>query len=108
MTLAYRVARTFGQGIPDVGNDPVIGAMWADANTRMEKTEADTAKIYKDLGVPDEAVWEKAGFSPERIAQFRENARLQRAQEIATIAAAARVNTQAPQTNPQQNGTVTQ
>ena len=107
MTLAYRVARTFGQGIPDVGNDPVIGVMWADANTRMEKTEADTAMVYKNLGVPDEAVWETAGFSPERIAQFKENARLQRAQEIATIAAAARTvpsNTNGQQGN-QQNGT---
>lgn len=107
MTLAYRVAHTFGQGIPDVGNDPVIGVMWDDANTRMEKTEADVAQIYKALGVPDEAVWEKAGFSPERIAQFRENARLQRAQEIATIAAAARtVPSQASgQQGNQQNGT---
>ena len=105
MTLAYRVARTFGQGIPDVGNDPVIGVMWADANTRMEKTEADVAQIYKALGVPDEAVWETAGFSPERIAQFKENARLQRAQEIATIAAAARTvpsNTQNGQQGNQQ------
>jgi hypothetical protein len=108
MTLAYRVARTFGQGIPDVGNDPVIGVMWADANTRMEKTEADVAQIYKALGVPDEAVWETAGFSPERIAQFKENARLQRAQEIATIAAAARTVPSNTQNGQQQQPGATQ
>ena len=109
MGLAYRVARTFGT-VPDVGDDPVIGVQWADANTRMEKTEADTAMVYKNLGVPDEAVWEKAGFSPERIAQFKENARLQRAQEIATIAAAAKQTTAqtGQQNGNQQNGTVTQ
>lgn len=108
LALAYRVARTFGQGVPDVGDDPVIGVMWADANTRMEKTEAETAQIYKALGIPDEAVWEKAGFSPERIAQFKENARLQRAQEIATIAAAARSVPSNTQQNGQQQPGVTQ
>lgn len=101
MALAYRVGRTFGHGVPDVGNEPIIGVMWADANTRMEKVEAEIATIHKGLGVPDEAVWEKAGYPPERIAQFKENARLQRAQEIATIAAAARQTaTQQAQTNP--------
>jgi hypothetical protein len=101
MALAYRVAKTFGQGVPDVGPDPVIGVMWADANTRMEAVEAQVAQVHKNLGVPDEAVWEKAGYSPERIAQFKENARLQRAQEIATIAAAARQSSQQQAT---QNG----
>lgn len=88
--LAYRVGRTFGNGVPDVGDDPVFEVQWADANTRMEKVEADTAQVYKNLGVPDSAVWAKAGYSPDQIAHFKENARLQRAQEIATIAAAAR------------------
>jgi hypothetical protein len=114
MGLAYRVARTFGSGVPDVGNDPVIGVQWADANTRMEAVEAGVAKIHKDLGVPDDAVWAKAGYSPDQIAQFKENARLQRAQEIATIAAAARQtqtnsqNSQQQGNQQQQNGAVTQ
>lgn len=76
----------------------------------MEKTEADAAMVYKNLGVPNEAVWAKAGFSPEQIIQFKENARLQRAQEIATIAAAARTaqtnGQNGQQGNQQQNGTV--
>jgi hypothetical protein len=114
MGLAYRVAHTFGQGVPDVGDDPVIGVQWADANTRMEAVEAGVAKIHKDLGVPDDAVWAKAGYSPDQIAQFKENARLQRAQEIATIAAAARQtqtnsqNSQQQGNQQQQNGAVTQ
>jgi hypothetical protein len=74
----------------------------------MEAVEAGVAKIHKDLGVPDDAVWAKAGYSPDQIAQFKENARLQRAQEIATIAAAARVSpsntANGQQGNQQQNG----
>lgn len=90
MGLAYRVARTFGAGVPDVGDAPVISAQWADANTRMEKVESEVAQIWKALGLPDDVVWEKAGMTPEQIAQFKEQTVLRRAQELATIAAAVR------------------
>ena len=91
MSLAYRVARTFGN-VPEIA-DPVIGVQWKDANTRIEETEAKVAQTHKDLGVPDEMVWAKLGYTPEQIALFKQNAMLQRAAEIANIVQAARQTT---------------
>lgn len=103
MKLALRLHWTFGGGMepPKRLN---IGVIWADPNTRMEKAEAEIAEAHKRLGVPDEAVWARAGYSPEQVAQFRKMALALRAAEIASIAAAARVGqgrTQA-QVNPVQ------
>lgn len=94
MGLAYRVARTFGSNIPEV-DDPVIGVQWKDPNTRIEDVEAKIAEVHKGLGVPNEAVWARAGYSPDQIAAFKQAAMLQRAAEIANIVQAAR---QQPQT----------
>lgn len=88
MSLAYRVARTFGN-VPEI-DEPVIGVQWKDASTRIEETEAKVAQTHKDLGVPDEMVWAKLGYTPEQIALFKQNAMLQRAAEIANIVQAAR------------------
>lgn len=100
MGLAYRVARTFGSNIPEV-DDPVIGVQWKDPNTRIEDVEAKIAEVHKGLGVPDEAVWQRAGYSPDQIAAFKQAAMMQRAAEIANIVQAAR---QQPQTNTRDNG----
>lgn len=67
--LAIRINSTFGQG-PDLPKGANIAAQWSDPNTRHEKAEAEIAKIHKDLGVPDPAVWRRAGYAPEEIAQF--------------------------------------
>ena len=61
-----------------------------DANTRMEKAEAEIAQIHKGLGVPDEAVWRQAGYSPDQVARFKQDARLDRAADVASIAGALR------------------
>ncbi len=100
MSLAYRVARTFGN-VPEV-DDPVIGVQWKDPNTRIEDVEAKIAESHKKLGVPDEAVWQRAGYSPDQIAAFKQAAMMQRAAEIANIVQAAR---QQPQTQTQQRDT---
>lgn len=90
MKLALRVAWTFGDA-PEPPKKLNIGVQWADPNTRMERTEAEIAGLHKGLGVPDDAVWSRAGYSPEQVAQFKKNAAAQRAAEIASIAAAARL-----------------
>lgn len=103
MSLAYRVARTFGN-VPEI-DEPVIGVQWKDASTRIEETEAKVAQTHKDLGVPDEMVWAKLGYTPEQIALFKQNAMLQRAAEIANIVQAAR-QTPATGTANQQQGDI--
>jgi len=42
----------------------VIGMQLKDPNTRVEEAEATVAKTHKDLGVPDEMVWSKLGYTP--------------------------------------------
>jgi hypothetical protein len=105
MKMAIRVADAFG---PTLALPPTltIGVQWADPNTRMEESEAKVATAHKALNVPDEAVWAKAGYSPEQIAHFREQARSNRAADVAMIAGAlqARQSTNRPQTNPQAGG----
>ena len=102
MQMAIKVEDAFG--VPMNAPKPLtIAAEWADPNTRMEKTEAEVAGIHKGLNVPDEAVWARAGYSPEQIAAFREQTRANRAADVAVIAGAinAQQNRTAPQTNPQ-------
>jgi hypothetical protein len=89
MSLAYRVALTFGPGGIPVIDDPVIGVQWADASTRMEETESKIAETHKALGVPDVAVWARLGYSPEQIQRFQQAKELAQATMIANIAAAA-------------------
>jgi hypothetical protein len=91
MGLAYRVALTFGSGVPQI-DDPTIEVQWDDASTRIEETESKIAKTHADLGVPDQVVWEKLGYSPERIARFMQDKQLEQAAMIANIAQAARQN----------------
>jgi hypothetical protein len=106
MRLAIRVADAFGPSLALPLGTPSIGVQWADPNTRMEETEAKVATAHKALNVPDEAVWAKAGYSPEQIAHFREQARANRAADVAMIAGAvqARQSRTQPQTNPQAGG----
>jgi hypothetical protein len=103
-TLAAKLAETFGGvNIPD---PMTIATQWEDPNVRNELGEAQTAQIHKLLNVPDQAIWRRLGYSPEEIAGFRDDARLERAQDVASIASAVRADQQrnAPQTNPQRGG----
>lgn len=99
--LAYRVARTFGpDGLPDL-TDPLISPQWKDPNTRMEKVEAEIAKMLKELGLPDDVVWGKAGLSPDQISRYLDQAIARRAQELTILAGS--LSGQAP-TNPARTG----
>lgn len=106
MALAHRVDQTFGVGtIVGGGSDQVvelnINLIWADPNTRMDKVEAEVAGLHKALGVPDKAVWRRAGYSPEEIAVFEEEAALQRALEVAQVVEAIQATTPLPTIPPE-------
>lgn len=103
-TLAAKVAQLFG-GV-DVPNPFSVGVTWDDANVRNETNEAMTAEAHKRMGIPDIAIWQRLGYSPDEIAGFRDDARMQRAADVASIASAVRADQQrnAPQTTPQTGG----
>ncbi len=51
----------------------VMGAetVWADAENRTEAQHIDALTKLSTLGVPNEQLWEDAGYSPQQIARFR-------------------------------------
>lgn len=103
MAMALKVQATFGTGVTPSTDVPDIEVQWRDANTRNDATMAQVATAHKALGVPDEAVWAQAGYSPAQIAAFKQTARDQRMAEVAAIASAIQIQASrnAPQTNPQ-------
>ena len=85
MSMAYRIAQTFGPMLPEV--DPLnIQSQWTDANVRNELQQAQTATAYKALNVPDDMVWATLGFTPTDIAGFKEQQRNDEAVKVAAIA----------------------
>jgi hypothetical protein len=103
MQLCVKVARAFGsEPLPDLG-ELDITTTWASAEVRNDLLQSQAAQLHKALGVPDEKLWEMVGYSPDEVAGFKEDARLARAAEVASIADALRVNQtrNAPQTQPQ-------
>ena len=105
MLLALRVQAAFGDQ-PPVLKRTNINVQWTDPNTRQEKAQAEIAQIHKNLGVPNDAVWRQAGYSPEQVARFKQDARLDRAADVANIAGALRSQAVAgqSQTNPARAG----
>jgi hypothetical protein len=89
LRMTLRVAETFGAGL-DTDSDASITVEWEDPNTRNELSMAQTAQAHKALGVPDEQVWQVAGYSPEEIAEFKAMASADKAAQVAGIAAALR------------------
>lgn len=103
MAMCVKVARAFGsEPLPDLG-ELDITTTWASAEVRNELLQSQAAQLHKALGVPDEKLWEMVGYQPDEIAGFKEDARLARAAEVASIADVLRMNQtrNAPQTNPQ-------
>jgi hypothetical protein len=97
MALALKVQDAFGVTSAPALKRVNIKAQWADANSRMEKAQAEIAQIHKGLGVPSSAVFRTAGYSPEEIAGFEQSERLNQAMKVASIANALKA-TQANQT----------
>lgn len=85
MSLAYRVQRAFGPGqLPDVPKMKVQ-TIWDSAETRQEKADAEMGEIHKRLGIPDDAIWAKLGYSPSEIAKFKATMRSDTAATTAAV-----------------------
>lgn len=48
-----------------------IEVMWADPESRSESEHTDAILKQKTLGIPDEALWEELGRSPQQIERYR-------------------------------------
>lgn len=58
------------------GNETLAGAVdaetiWRDPESRTEGEHVDATLKLQALGVPQEALWERAGFTPQQIRRFR-------------------------------------
>lgn len=81
---AHQKMRHFGEGWEDVvrlafdvlGDDRsrVVDSetLWKDPESRTEAEHVDALLKLKSLGVPEEQLWEDAGYTPQQIARFRE------------------------------------
>lgn len=60
--------------IGDKGRSKVTDSetLWGDPESRSEAQHIDSVVKLKILGVPDELLWEKAGFSPQEIGRMNE------------------------------------
>lgn len=90
-SIAYRVNQAFGRSLPELADLP-IHVEWADANVRNELAEAQTAEAHQRLGVPQEELWRRMGYTPEQIDGFKRSALQDKAAQVATITAALRVD----------------
>ena len=77
--------------LPELADLP-IHVEWADANVRNELAEAQTAEAHQRLGVPQEELWRRMGYTPEQIDGFKRSALQDKAAQVATITAALRVD----------------
>jgi hypothetical protein len=66
MRLAHAVQRG---GVPDEMNR--LETVWANPETRTIAQDADAALKPREIGVPEQALWERVGFSPVEIERFR-------------------------------------
>ena len=90
LVMAYRLAQTFGGGVPDV--DPLsIQTVWTDANVRNELAQAQVGQAYQGLGVPDDTIWQYVlGFTPSEIAGWKADKRREEAVKIASVSESLR------------------
>lgn len=66
MRLAGQLA-----GVPALAGAVSAEVVWADAESRTEAQHVDAVMKQKDLGVPEEVLWEKLGYSPQEIARIK-------------------------------------
>lgn len=80
LALARRLENTFGAGGLD--EDVTISARWESAETRDELAERQALQVEQQLGVPDEVLWAKLGYSPSEIDAMRQQKQEQAAQDF--------------------------
>lgn len=64
--LAGRIA-----GNDRLGSAESMEVIWSDPESRTESQHVDAILKQKDLGVPEEILWEKLGYSPQEIARIK-------------------------------------
>jgi hypothetical protein len=78
-------------------NDPTSEVIWRDPETRTESAHVDAVTKKKDIGVPEQQLWEEAGYTPTQIARFSEMRRARLAEESVLAAEFARILDTAPE-----------
>jgi hypothetical protein len=68
--------------------------IWGDPESRSESEHVDAVTKMQSLGVPQEALWEELGFTPQQIDRFK-TMRAETALEIA-VAGQALIPTPGP------------
>ncbi len=58
-------------GIEHLANAESMEVIWADPETRTEAQLVDSLVKKQEIGVPQEQLWEDAGYSPTQIARFK-------------------------------------
>ena len=66
MRLAGRIA-----DVPALAQATQAEVVWADAESRTEAQHVDAVLKQQTLGVPEEILWEKLGYSPQEIARIK-------------------------------------
>lgn len=66
MRLAGRIA-----GLDQLASAEGAEVVWADPESRTESQHVDSVLKQKDLGVPEEVLWEQLGYSPQEIARIK-------------------------------------
>jgi hypothetical protein len=66
LRLAGKIA-----GIDHLAEAESMEVIWADPESRTEAQHVDAILKQKDLGVPEEILWEKLGYSPQEIARIK-------------------------------------
>jgi hypothetical protein len=74
---------SFGEGLEEIirlafralndsrGDNVTAEVIWADPEFKTQSELIDSLVKQRDLGVPDEILWEKAGYSPKEIERIK-------------------------------------
>jgi hypothetical protein len=60
------------KGDKEKGEAKDCEVVWGDPETRTESERADALVKRRSLGIPLEAIWREAGYTPQQVAEFKE------------------------------------
>jgi hypothetical protein len=88
--LALRLANMFG--LMSLDEEIEFSTQWTPAETRDELAETQRLQLERDMGIPEEVIWAKLGYTPAEIANMRDmkDAQAQKAMEAQQALIAAR------------------
>jgi hypothetical protein len=83
LRIGRRLHNTFGPGGLDETLE--ISTEWADPQMRNDKEEAETAKLHRELGVPEPVLWARLGYSGEEIEAIEASPEYQARRALASM-----------------------